>query len=71
MILVHVDSDELSGQAVGFARTLGHVRAVTFAGAYQPAAWAKALAAQEAELLGQGADAAPRVVEVLRELGVA
>src|SRR5207302_8585250 len=26
---------------------------------------------KEAELLGQGADAAPRIVEVLRELGVA
>src|SRR5581483_9203379 len=48
MILCFVEEDELSAQAVGFARTLGEVRAVTFAGAYQPAAWAKALAAQDA-----------------------
>jgi len=41
--------DELSAQAVGFARSLGEVRAVTFDGAYQPAAWAKALAAQRAD----------------------
>ena len=41
--------DELSAQAVGFARSLGEMRAVTFDGAYQPAAWAKALAAQSAD----------------------
>jgi electron transfer flavoprotein alpha subunit len=46
-----VEGDELSAQALGFARALGHVRAVTIAGAYQPAAWAKALAAQEAEMI--------------------
>jgi electron transfer flavoprotein alpha subunit len=43
--------DELSAQAVGYARTLGDVRTVTFAGAYQPAAWAKALAAEPADLI--------------------
>ena len=75
--------DELSAQAVGVARSLGDVRAVTFDGAYQPAAWAKALAAQPAEaivaagsdrgneVLGSGAEAAPAVVEVMRRLGVA
>src|SRR5207237_9675685 len=67
MIVVHVDSDGLSGQAVGFARTLGHARAVTFAGAYQPAAWAKALAAQEAEaIVAAGSD---RGNELLAHVG--
>jgi electron transfer flavoprotein alpha subunit len=41
--------DELSAQALGFARTLGDVRAVTIDGAYQPAAWAAALAREHAE----------------------
>ena len=59
--------DELSAQAVGFARTLGEVRAVTFAGAYQPAAWAKALAAQPAEaIVAAGSD---RGNEVLAHVG--
>ncbi|HJQ51243.1 MAG TPA: electron transfer flavoprotein subunit alpha/FixB family protein [Gaiellaceae bacterium] len=49
--------DELSAQAVGFARTLGEVRAVTFGGAYQPAAWAKELAAQDADaVVAAGSD---------------
>jgi electron transfer flavoprotein alpha subunit len=49
--------DELSAQAVGFARTLGAVRAVMFEGRYQPAAWAKALAAQDAEaIVAAGSD---------------
>jgi electron transfer flavoprotein alpha subunit len=49
--------DEPSAQAVGFARSLGDVRAVTFAGAYQPAAWAAALAAQGAEtVVAAGSD---------------
>jgi electron transfer flavoprotein alpha subunit len=43
--------DELSAQAIGLARTFGDVRAVTFGGAYQPAAWAKALAAQDADVI--------------------
>jgi electron transfer flavoprotein alpha subunit len=43
--LVFVErDDELSLQALAFARTLGDVRAVTVEGAYQPAAWAAALA---------------------------
>ncbi len=37
--------DELSLQALGLARTLGEVRAVTVGGDYQPAAWAAALVA--------------------------
>jgi electron transfer flavoprotein alpha subunit len=43
--------DELSAQAVGLSRSLGEVRPVTFAGAYQPAAWAKALAAQDGDVI--------------------
>ena len=43
--------DELSAQAIGLARALGDVRAVTCDGAYQPAAWAKALAAQDADAI--------------------
>ena len=43
--------DDLSAQAIGFARSLGDVRAVTLEGAYQPSAWAKTLAAQEADAL--------------------
>lgn len=58
MILVFVErDDELSAQAVGFARGLGDVRAVTFAGAYQPLAWAKALAAEGADaVVAAGSD---------------
>jgi electron transfer flavoprotein alpha subunit len=49
--------DELSAQAVGFARSLGDVRAVRFAGSYQPAAWAKALGAQPADaIVAAGSD---------------
>ena len=67
MIVCFVEDDELSAQAVGFARTLGEVRAVTFAGAYQPAAWAKALAAQEAEaIVAAGSD---RGNELLAHVG--
>ena len=43
--------DELSAQAIGFARALGEVRTVTFEGPYQPAAWAKALAAVHADAI--------------------
>jgi electron transfer flavoprotein alpha subunit len=57
VILCFVEGDELSAQAVGFARTLGETRAVTFGGAYQPAAWARALAAQEADaIVAAGSD---------------
>ena len=48
MILCFVEEDDLSRQAVAFARTLGDVRAVTIEGTYQPAAWAAALAAESA-----------------------
>jgi electron transfer flavoprotein alpha subunit len=59
--------DELSAQAVGFARSLGDVRAVAFDGAYQPAAWAKALAAQEADaIVAAGSD---RGNELLAHVG--
>jgi len=45
-ILVWVEpEDDLSLQALAFARELGDVRAVSVDGAYQPAAWAAALAA--------------------------
>jgi electron transfer flavoprotein alpha subunit len=45
-VLLFVEpGDELSAQALSFARNLGDVRAVTVAGPYQPAAWAQALAA--------------------------
>jgi electron transfer flavoprotein alpha subunit len=67
-VLCFVDSgDELSEQAVGFARSLGPVRAVTLEGAYQPAAWAKALAAQEADaIVAAGSD---RGNELLAHVG--
>ena len=59
--------DELSAQAVGFARTLGDVRAVSVEGAYQPAALAKALAAQEADaIVAAGSD---RGNELLAHVG--
>ena len=45
-VLVWVEpDDDLSLQALAFARGLGDVRAVSVDGAYQPAAWATALAA--------------------------
>jgi electron transfer flavoprotein alpha subunit len=59
--------DELSAQAVGFARALGTVRAIAFDGSYQPAAWARALAAQEADaIVAAGSD---RGNEVLAHVG--
>jgi len=58
--LVFVErGDELSLQALAFARGLGEVRAVTVEGAYQPAAWAAALvgAAGEADsIVAAGSD---------------
>jgi len=43
-VLVFVEpGDDLSLQALGFARALGEVRAVSVEGAYAPAAWAAAL----------------------------
>jgi electron transfer flavoprotein alpha subunit len=59
--------DELSAQALGFARNLGDVRAVTFDGAYQPAAWATALAAKQADaIVAAGSD---RGNELLAHVG--
>ena len=67
MILCYIEDDELSAQAVGFARTLGDVRAVTFAGTYQPAGWAKTLAAQDADaIVAAGSD---RGNELLAHVG--
>ena len=44
-ILVFVEpQDDLSLQALAFARTLGEVRAVSVDGPYAPAAWAAAIA---------------------------
>jgi electron transfer flavoprotein alpha subunit len=58
--------DELSLQALTLAQQLGEVRAVTIDGAYQPAAWAAALAAQEADaFVAAGSD---RGNEVLAHL---
>jgi electron transfer flavoprotein alpha subunit len=62
-----VADDDLSAQAFGFARTLGDVRAVAFEGAYQPAAWAKVLAAQDADaIVAAGSD---RGNELLAHVG--
>jgi electron transfer flavoprotein alpha subunit len=59
--------DELSAQAVGFARSLGDTRSIAFDGAYQPAAWAKALAAQRADaIVAAGSD---RGNELLAHVG--
>jgi len=67
MILCFVEGDEPSAQAVGFARTLGEVRTVTIEGAYQPGAWAKALAAPEADaIVAAGSD---RGNELLAHVG--
>jgi len=57
-VLVYVEpDDELSLQAVGFAQAVGDVRAVTVEGDYQPAAWAKALAAEPADaIVAAGSD---------------
>jgi electron transfer flavoprotein alpha subunit len=58
---------ELSAQAIGFARGLGDVRAVAFDGAYQPAAWAKALTAEQADaIVAAGSD---RGNELLAHVG--
>jgi electron transfer flavoprotein alpha subunit len=67
-VLCFVEADdELSAQAVGFARSLGDVRAVGFEGAYQPAAWAKALAGQDVDaIVAAGSD---RGNELLAHVG--
>ena len=59
--------EDLSAQAIGFARSLGDVRGVTIEGAYQPFAWAKALAAQETDaIVAAGSD---RGNELLAHVG--
>jgi electron transfer flavoprotein alpha subunit len=59
--------DELSAQAIGFAQALGETRAVAFDGAYQPAAWAKALVAEAADaIVAAGSD---RGNELLAHVG--
>ena len=59
-VLLYVEpNDELSLQALTLARGLGDVRAVALEGAYQPAAWAAALAdaAQDADaIVAAGSD---------------
>ena len=56
LVLIEGD-DELSQQAVTLAQSLGDARAVRFDGAYAPAAWAQALAAEEWDtLVGPGSD---------------
>ena len=67
-VLVFMEpGDELSLQAVTLARGLGDVRAVAFDGTYQPAAWATALAAQDADaIVAAGSD---RGNELLAHVG--
>jgi electron transfer flavoprotein alpha subunit len=57
-VLLYVEpDDDLSLQALSLAQELGDVRAVSIEGAYQPSAWAAALAAQEAEtIVAAGSD---------------
>jgi electron transfer flavoprotein alpha subunit len=57
-VLLYVEpDDDLSLQALSLAQELGDVRAVSIDGAYQPSAWAAALAAQEAEtIVAAGSD---------------
>ncbi len=57
LVFVEDRDDELSQQAVAFARTLGEVTAVSIDGAYTPAAWGRALADRAADVvLGPGTD---------------
>jgi electron transfer flavoprotein alpha subunit len=51
-VLVFIEGDDLSLQALTLAQTLGDVKAVSVDGPYQPAAWAAAIAAA-----ADGADA--------------
>jgi len=51
-VLLFVEpEDELSRQALALAQQLGDVRAVSIDGAYQPSAWAAALASQPADAI--------------------
>jgi electron transfer flavoprotein alpha subunit len=67
VVVLTEPGDELSLQAVTLARGLGEVRAVAFDGAYQPAAWASALAAQDTDaIVAAGSD---RGNELLAHVG--
>jgi Electron transfer flavoprotein domain len=57
-VLLWVESDDdLSWQALTLAQQLGEVSAVSFDGPYQPAAWAAALAAEDADaIVAAGSD---------------
>jgi electron transfer flavoprotein alpha subunit len=56
-VLVFVEDDELSQQAVTLAQSLGEAQAVQFDGPYAPAVWAKELASREWDVLvGPGSD---------------
>jgi electron transfer flavoprotein alpha subunit len=56
-VLVFVEDDELSLQALTLAHELGDVRAVSLDGPYAPAAWAEALAAEPADaIVAAGSD---------------
>jgi electron transfer flavoprotein alpha subunit len=56
LVFVEPD-DELSLQALGFARQFGDVRAVSLDGPYAPAAWAAAIAAEDADtIVAAGSD---------------
>jgi electron transfer flavoprotein alpha subunit len=57
-VLLFVEpDDELSLQALSLAQQLGDVRAVSIDGAYQPSAWAAAIASQDADtIVAAGSD---------------
>jgi electron transfer flavoprotein alpha subunit len=57
-VLLFVEpEDELSLQALSLAQQLGDVRAVSIDGAYQPSAWAAAIASQDADaIVAAGSD---------------
>jgi electron transfer flavoprotein alpha subunit len=56
LVFVEPD-DELSLQALGFAQRFGDVRAVSLDGPYVPAAWAAAIAAEDADtIVAAGSD---------------
>src|SRR5581483_11718019 len=61
-VLLFVEpGDELSLQALSLAQQLGDVRAVTIEGSYQPAPWAAALAAQDANVTAIDGDTVTRI----------
>jgi electron transfer flavoprotein alpha subunit len=57
LVFVEDRDDEISQQAVAFARTLGDLTAVSIDGAYAPGAWGRALADRSADvIIGPGTD---------------